>query len=261
MDVKINYMDGSTKIDSSNIQPFAAYVDGSGNVKSYSVIAEENDYIVVGNKLYQVTETVTEAFQANGYKNVNVPVTLVGVKESVITNQIPDALNISWADGDKVTEKGVTYLKDNADTTAALKSGVGTWSSAGVKYTAATVSVDAVNETINNLPDTTDYGYFKVTVTEAVDISKAAMTGHTVTAALVNATAVVDADGAATVKINLTDNKNVSNARPITVNATNGTASTTNTFSGTANTPVEITVSLTGVTNDTVLSISLGPQA
>ena len=261
MDVKINYMDGSTKIDSSNIQPFAAYVDGSGNVKSYSVIAEENDYIVVGNKLYQVTETVTEAFQANGYKNVDVPVALVGVEETVITDQIPDALNISWADGDKVTEKGVTYLKDNADTTAALKSGVGTWSSAGVEYTAATVSVDAANETINNLPATTAYGYFKVTVTEAVDISKAGMPGHTVTAALVDVNAVVDADGTATVKINLTDDTKVSNARPITVTATNGTASTTDTFSGNANTPVEITVSLTDVTDDTVLNISLGPQA
>lgn len=161
MDVKIAYVDASTpstKYFSSDITPFYP-VSG----RSYVIIAEEDAYVVDGNKLYQVTETVTEEFKANGYLNVDVPVVLVGVKESAINAQIPTELDVDWADADKVTVAGDTFIKDSATAVANLAEDVGTWGKTNnTEYTPANVSVNAATGKVDNLPDADNYGYFKV---------------------------------------------------------------------------------------------------
>ena len=158
MDVKINYMESGTKVFSSDIQPVKA-VDG----KSYAIIAEEGDYVVHGNKLYRVTETVTEAFKADSYMNVEVPVELAGLLQSVADSKIPAELVVEWDSDDVITYDEKDYIAEGATATAKLADGVGSYNSTGTAYTDTTVTVDADNEAVNNVPASTDYGYFQVT--------------------------------------------------------------------------------------------------
>ena len=157
MDVKINYMDGNTKVFSSDIHPVKAE-DG----KSYAIIAEEGAYVDNGNKLYRVTETVTEAFEADSYMNVEVPVELVGLLRSVADSKIPADLDVEWDTDDVIPYDEKDYIADGATATAELADDVGGYSTTGTAYTPATVTVDADNETVTGIPAATAYGCFQV---------------------------------------------------------------------------------------------------
>ena len=258
MDVMVTFMleDGKTKIGDSEIVTVELVAE---NGKYANLMSDANKAI-----LADVLDADYKVVSADPviYTDSIAPATVTVARKTVPVD-VPTGLKISWAAVDGISA-GDDRTGDEVEipvgvqVTVELADNTGKWNADGsAEFESKTLTSTEAGLSFDTYDDT--YGYVKVTVDSTVDISNATMPGHSITAKIEGGFVMVPTNGTKEITISLLDEQDVISPRPITIDGTNSaTATTGDIFSCTGGTPVQITVSVKVVSQDTELTVKLG---